>query len=69
MTLACFRNRQTLAAGVRPSPGAATSVSWERMELWKTCSWRVWLWPRTATLRIVNNFFVIGPSLFVIFQR
>jgi hypothetical protein len=50
-----FQNRQTLAAGVRPSPGAATSVGQERMELRRTCSRRAWLWPRTATLRILKN--------------
>jgi len=33
--MACFQNRQTLATGVRPSPGAATSVGQERMELRK----------------------------------
>ncbi len=33
--MACFQNRQTLAAGVRPTPGAATSVGQERMELRK----------------------------------
>jgi hypothetical protein len=43
-----------MKGGVRPSPGAATSVSQEHMELQKTCSWRTWLWPGTATLRILK---------------
>jgi hypothetical protein len=53
--MACFQNLQMLAAGVRPSSGAAISVGQERMELRKTCSWRTWLWPGTATLRILKT--------------
>jgi hypothetical protein len=53
--MVCFQNLQMLAAGVRPSSGAATSVSQERMELRRTCSWRTWLWPGTATLRILKT--------------
>jgi hypothetical protein len=53
--MARFQNWQKFAAGVRPSPGAATSVGPERRELRKTFRWRTWLWPGTATLRILKT--------------
>jgi hypothetical protein len=53
--MACFQNLQMFGAGVRPSSGAATSVGQKRMELRRTCSWRTWLWPGTATLRILKT--------------
>jgi hypothetical protein len=53
--MTCFQNQRKLIAEVRPSPGAATPVSQELMEFWKTCGWRTWLWPRTATLRILKT--------------
>jgi hypothetical protein len=46
--MACFQKLQMLAA-------AAISVGQERMELRRACSWRTWLWPGTATLRILKT--------------
>jgi hypothetical protein len=68
--MVCFQNLQMLAAGVRPSSGAATSVGQASMELRMTCSWRTWLWPGTATLRILKiqlfwvQYFCFGTKLF-----
>jgi hypothetical protein len=58
--MACFKNRRTLAAGVRPSPGAATTVRPERREFRVHCTWRTWLWPGTATLRILQTQLLSG---------